>query len=500
MLNTETKFDSSFVPNAVFNTDIAIIGGGGSGMCAAIEARRRGAGVIVVEMRRNMGGNLARTEGMFANGSELQKAAGIEPVPAADIVEEELIYTNYRCSAALWLNYVNKSADNVKWLMELGVKYSEVSNYRGISAFPCFHWWEDRIGGQAVAALSKAVEEHGATVLRETRALELIVENGAVTGVWAKDQTNGSIYRINAAAGMIASGGSGGNMELFSELTGYDSTLMKGKANNNYGDGIAMALRAGAARTVSAFLGKTRPVGHDIAEQMSLGTCFQPLLNVNEEGVRFVAEDLQMKKLTALSNNAVVGQKKTFVVLDQENIDMLIQNGIINGFLNFYEGDPVPRLRDELNAAADENTGAVFRADTIEELAERMGVPPRNLCACVERYNELCETGCDVDFKKDPKYMFPVKKGPFFAVRQGMEILTTIGGIDVDLDNRVLDCSGKPIDGLFAVGVDACKLYKETYNYQMSGGMIGYCVFSGRNAAEYIMDYLIDTPHGIDKE
>lgn len=64
----------------------------------------------------------------------------------------------------------------------------------------------------------------------------------------------------------------------------------------------------------------------------------------------------------------------------------------------------------------------------------------------------------------------------------------TIGGIDVDLDNRVLDAGGRPIKGLYATGVDACKLYKETYNYQMSGGMIGYCVYSGRRAAAHIMD------------
>lgn len=473
------------------NADIAIVGGGAAGLCAAIEASGRGRSVIIIEKRKSTGGNIGFTEGMFANGSELQKQAGIQPVPAADIVEEELIYTNYRCSAALWLDYVNHSAENIAWLSEHGVKFSGVSNYRDISSFPCFHWWENRIGGTAAKALSDSVEKAGVKILLGTRAYKLITEDGKVTGVLAEKTDSGDKYCISAKAVLIATGGSSANTALFEKLTGFDASLTQGKAPDNTGDGIEMAFSIGAAKTSTAFLGKARPVGYPIGAQISLGTCFQPLLNVNEEGVRYVAEDLQMKKLTALSNNALMAQKATFVLLDSENAAMLMRDGIINGFLNFFKGDPVPKLREELDEAADRNDGAVYRADTLEELAEKMGVPACNLVRTVSRYNELCDKGCDEDYKKSPEYLFPVRVPPFFAVHQGMEILTTIGGIDVDLNNRVLDEKGKIIPGLYAAGVDACKLYKETYNYQMSGGMIGYCVFSGRKAAAHISDNLL---------
>ena len=477
-------------PDEIMTADIAVVGGGASGLCAAIEARGRGADVVIIEKRPAIGGNISMTEGMFGNGSELQKEAGIEPVPPADIVEEELIYTNYRCSAALWLDYVNKSAENIKWMMDHGVKYSGVSNYRGVSAFPCFHWWEDRIGSNAAKALSAAAEASGARIRKKTRALDLVLEDGKVTGLWAEDLETGKLIRVDAKAVIICTGGSSANGPLFEKLTGYNASLMEGKMNDNTGDGIEMAFRAGAAQTPSAFLGKMRPVGYPVITQLALGTCFQPLLDVNEEGVRFVAEDLQMKKLTALSNNAMNAQKATYVILDSGNVDMLVRDGIINGFLSFYKGDPVPKLREELDAAADKNDGAVFRADTIRGLAEAAGLPADRLCATVERYNALCAAGKDEDYKKDPEYMFPVEKPPFYAIRQGMEILTTIGAIDVDLDNRVLDKKGDPIPGLYATGVDACKLYKETYNYQMSGGMIGYCVYSGRHAAAHIVESL----------
>ena len=477
-------------PDEIMTADIAVVGGGASGLCAAIEARGRGADVVIIEKRPAIGGNISMTEGMFGNGSELQKEAGIEPVAPADIVEEELIYTNYRCSAALWLDYVNKSAENIRWMMDHGVKYSGVSNYRGVSAFPCFHWWEDRIGSNAAKALSAAAEASGARIRKKTRALDLVMEDGKVTGLWAEDLETGKLIRVDAKAVIICTGGSSANGPLFEKLTGYNASLMEGKMNDNTGDGIEMAFRAGAAQTPSAFLGKMRPVGYPVITQLALGTCFQPLLDVNEEGVRFVAEDLQMKKLTALSNNAMNAQKATYVILDSGNVDMLVRDGIINGFLSFYKGDPVPKLREELDAAADKNNGAVFRADTIRGLAEAAGLPADRLCATVERYNALCAAGKDEDYKKDPEYMFPVEKPPFYAIRQGMEILTTIGAIDVDLDNRVLDKKGDPIPGLYATGVDACKLYKETYNYQMSGGMIGYCVYSGRHAAAHIVENL----------
>ena len=87
-------------------------------------------------------------------------------------------------------------------------------------------------------------------------------------------------------------------------------------------------------------------------------------------------------------------------------------------------------------------------------------------------------------FGKGADYMVPVNAGPYYAVLQSPIVYVTSGGIDVDNDNQVVDPQGSKIDGLYSAGVDCCKLYRETYNYQLSGGMVGYCVYSGRNAAQ----------------
>ena len=106
------------------------------------------------------------------------------------------------------------------------------------------------------------------------------------------------------------------------------------------------------------------------------------------------------------------------------------------------------------------------------------------MASTVEHYNELCEAGQDTDYGKGSDYLYPVIEGPFYAFLQSPAIYVTIGGIDVDTDNQVVDADGTKIAHLYSAGVDCCKLYRETYNYQLSGGMIGYCIYSGRNAAQ----------------
>ncbi len=141
------------------------MGSGPSGLSAAIEASLDGASVTVVEKLDIFGGNAFGTEGMFALGSFMQKEAGIEGIPVGQIVEEELEFTNYRTDAELWKRYINASGSNVDWLIEQGVEFDEVSNYKGISAFECFHWRNDHTGSNTTARLAERARELGVTMI-----------------------------------------------------------------------------------------------------------------------------------------------------------------------------------------------------------------------------------------------------------------------------------------------------------------------------------------------
>ncbi len=150
-------------------------------------------------------------------------------------------------------------------------------------------------------------------------------------------------------------------------------------------------------------------------------------------------------------------------------------------------------LADEIEQALEtpeiEGAKLAYRADTIEELAEQMGIDAEEAVKAVERYNELCEKGIDEDFGKAAEYLIPVKTPPFYGFRETLECQTSLGGIDIDPFNRVVDAAGAVIPGLWAGGSDASKLTMESYNIEVPGSLLGYCVYSGRTMGKAAAEY-----------
>ena len=112
-----------------------------------------------------------------------------------------------------------------------------------------------------------------------------------------------------------------------------------------------------------------------------------------------------------------------------------------------------------------------------------MGVNPEELSAAIDEYNLVCSAGVDTDFFKKPELLIPVTEGPFYAFKMDPLVVCAIGGLCTDIENKVIGLDGSPINGLYAVGLDGCNLYEETYNMQLGGSCNGYCIYSGRNAA-----------------
>lgn len=463
--------------------DIVVVGGGGAGLTAAIQAVELGASVVLLEKKDVLGGNAGMTEGIFGVGSPLQRKAGIADIPISDLIEEEMVYTNFRSCGPLLDKYFTASGDNIQWLMDQGVAFKEVSGYRGVSSFECFHWWEGNRGADAFATLAARAQEVGVDVRLKTAAQELLFDNGRVAGVLAVKPETGETLQVEAKAVVLASGGFAGDPALVGEMTWIDTAGMTGYGASD-GAGIKMALSAGAGTAAVCGLYKTQVLGEGVPSSVKIAACFQPVLMVNEFGDRFAREDLNITSYSALYFNAINSQRKAFSILDATMVDKLENDAILYAFMPYAEGDKMEGLSADLEAAAAGGNPSVCKGDTIEELAAATGVDPAALAATVERYNELCDAGQDTVFGKGADYMVPVNAGPYYAVLQSPIVYVTIGGIDVDTDNQVVDPQGAKIDGLYSAGVDCCKLYRETYNYQLSGGMVGYCVYSGRNAAQ----------------
>lgn len=111
-----------------------------------------------------------------------------------------------------------------------------------------------------------------------------------------------------------------------------------------------------------------------------------------------------------------------------------------------------------------------MQADTIEELAQKLGLPPKALRGTVDRYNALVRAGEDKDYGKEAFRLTPVDKPPFYGARNCGYILCTMDGIQIDTNMNAIDTEGNPIEGLYVVGNDSGGYFANTYP-NLSGGM-----------------------------
>jgi NADPH-dependent glutamate synthase beta subunit-like oxidoreductase len=125
-------------------------------------------------------------------------------------------------------------------------------------------------------------------------------------------------------------------------------------------------------------------------------------------------------------------------------------------------------------------------SDSLDELAHWMGADPDVFSETIEDYNNCCERGRDGLFAKDPAYLVPLKRPPYYAIRANSDFLDTIGGIRINHRMQVLDTEDTPIPGLYAAGVIAGGWQYDTYCVILSGAASGFAVNSGRIAGETI--------------
>jgi fumarate reductase flavoprotein subunit len=148
-------------------------------------------------------------------------------------------------------------------------------------------------------------------------------------------------------------------------------------------------------------------------------------------------------------------------------------------------------INKEMSAALEKGSGELFTADSIEELAKKIGVDPSVLRATVNEYNGFCEKRHDDLFAKDPKYLRPIKGPKFYAVKARTVFLGTLGGIKINHKTEVVDKKDKIIPGLYAVGFDAGGMWGDSYSIRdSSGASAGFAVNSGRIAGKNALKYI----------
>lgn len=475
--------------------DVVVVGSGAAGQAAALTARENGASVLLLEKGRTTGGSANYSEGIFAVGSYLQKEKGIE-VSGTEVLKEEVEYSKYKADSRIWRKYVDASAENVQWLADEGVIFERVQAMGAGEA--TWHIYKGFGYGAIHNALEPKFRKLGGELLTSTAAVALKLNEDGSKTITIRNEADGTTEDITAKVVVLAAGGYLNNQEMMAEETDYDlSRMIPVSSGKGTGDGLRLGWSVGARKygTGMAMLfggyldDPDQPYFKMMSSQMNAAAGQQPLLWVNEDGERFVDESVIYN--FSYAGNALYTQNEVYSILDTGVIERMAKDGNFMGLGVYVErGQKMDKLAEEIDQAAAANKPFIFKADTIEELADKTGLPKEQLLATVKRYNGFAAKGEDEDFGKDADYLVAVDQGPFYAFKLNIGAFCTMGGLKVNVNNEVEDDQGKVIPGLYAAGNDASGLTGDTYGPNMPGTCAGYAFHSGRNAALNAQKYL----------
>ena len=447
-------------PQAPQNYDVVVIGSGGAGLAAAIQASDAGARVVIIEKMPTIGGNTIKASvGMNAAETRFQKLKGIEDSKEL-FYEETLKGGKFRNNPQLLREFVERAPKAIDWLAAHGIELNDITITGGMS-IDRTHRPADRsaVGSFLISGLVRNINQREIEVLLETSVAEILCENGAVSGVKVVDEYNDSRI-LNAKSVIVATGGFSANREMVvkyrPELEGFVTTNHKGAT----GSGLALLQHIGAD-TVD--MGEIQI--HPTVEQTTSYLVSEAIrgggaILVSQAGHRFYNEMETRDKVSA----AIIAlpEKSAWIVFDD-------------------------KVR-AANKAADEYIakGFVIAAPTPHELAVKLNMDQETLQTTLGRYNDCVALQKDEEFGRTTALRHPLNTGPYYAIRIAPGVHHTMGGVTINTDTAVLDARKQAIAGAWAAG----EVVGGIHGANRIGGnavadIIVFGMLAGRNAANY---------------
>lgn len=478
-------------------TDVVIVAGGPAGLAAAVTVGEQGLKSVMLEKSSTTGGAANMGMGPLGIDTKIQRAQ-FNNISVEQALQMHMEYTHYRVDEDLVQTYFHKSADTIEWLQEMGVEFAGAFRYFKESE-ATWHIVKPengvigpRAAGAMVKVLTQRARELGCDILTETPATKLIVENGKVCGAVAVDK-DGNGIEVRGKAVLVATGGFGNNPEMIEKEFGLHigKDYFPFRIPGITGDGLKMMWEVGAEK-----FGQNIEAIYQLPDNLNWflldAVLRQPNLMINQLGDRFMNEgDLGN---TTYAGNAIALQPGNYgyCIMDEGILRQYKLNGpdivdIVHpaeAFLNF-EG--------QAKLAVEQGYEAYFEAETIPELAEKLGIDPDKLQQTIDDYNAMCRCGVDSQFHKPQKYLHPITgKGKYLVGKYYLGAYGTVGGVRVNKYCEVLNKDHLPIEGLYSAGSDANTLYGDSYNFTLPGNSMGFAVNSGRMAGEAIAQYIAD--------
>lgn len=407
------------------STDIVVIGGGGAGLTAAIEAKENDADVILVEKNAFVGGNTnLATGGLNAAETKYQSENGIED-SAELFFEDTMKGGKNKNNPELVKILTEKSAETVDWLTEKGVDLTDVGVAGGASVERIHRpTGGAAIGAHLVETLEKKAKELGVDIRVSTKAIEILNDKGKATGIKVEDE-NGNPYNINAKAVIIATGGFGADqekvVEFKPELKGFGTT----NAPVATGDALNL-VKSFNAELVDINEIQTHPtVVPEKNKMITEAVRGNGAILINRDAKRFI-DELETRDVVSAAELEQEGQT-AFLIFDQN-------------------------VRESLKAIEGyHKAGLLIEADSVEELGKAIDINGTELKNTIDTYNSYVNNGKDKDFNRE-NMKTELNKAPFYAVEVGPAVHHTMGGLKINTEAQVISKSGEIIEGLFAAG------------------------------------------------
>ena len=509
-LGKEPDIDEAAITETI-DTDIVIVGAGNGGMFAAAYAAANGLNFRVIEQNSAV----QDTRHWYgAIDSAAAKEAGVPATDKAKLLSEISRYASGKCDQRVVKTWINESAamhdfmrgileDQFGWTCEFtsGAEAAwpaENAEHNTDYLYPVqehnYRQSESESGLQRNEALQQYIEELGYSIDFKTSLAKLEKDaDGRITGIIAQSTEDDHFIRYNANDGvLLACGGFPGNPYMMEQLDplGTSVTTACSYSPSNKGYGIRAAVWAGAnldkeaapmlfdrgivapgvdagyVESENSFGGKAFP---GEIKQYNPGT--QPFLKVNRNGERFANESSPYNDIVYAAAHQ---PGRVYAQICDANILEDVKRFHTIGCSAQTRNAGAEYIQKQMDNA--EEKGCFFKADTIEELADKLGFTGEakdTFLATVDRYNELYDQQNDEDFGKPAYRLSAIRKAPFYGCWLGASLLCTEQGIAINEKGQALDNDNKPMPGLYVTGDMSGSFFANNYPCLMAGVAMG---------------------------
>jgi len=415
--------------------DVVVIGAGGAGLAAAIEATTAGAKVVVLEKMPMAGGNTLISGAEYAApGNWIQEKEGI--VDSPDVMAADMLKGGDNLNDKELVKVVSENAlDGAKWLRdEVGVIWEDELMFFGGHSVKRSLIPLGASGKEIISKELKKAKELNIPIYLDTKAEELIFEDGKVTGVKAESYEKSYTIKAKKAV-IIASGGFGSNLEMRIKYNPeIDETILSTNTVGSTGDGITMGEKVGADLVGMKYI-QTYPICDPLTGTLLYfddARLYGHTVIVNKEGKRFV-EELGRRDAMSMAIKAQTGNV-CYEILDE--------NGYISSKLEENHKPEIEYLY---------KNNLLVKGDTLEEAAKAFDLNVEEVVKTIKNYNQYVEEGKDPEFNKR-SLPSKIEKGPYYILKAAPAVHHTMGGIKINTNAEVINTEGKVIEGLYSAG------------------------------------------------